>query len=338
MLRHVRLAPVVVAALGIVAGLLLMLPSVALAHGLATREPDASILLTGWSFDPTIWLPVLLAGAVFLLAVRHVNRAHPDNPVPRRRLVYWFAGLGALILALQSPIERYDTTLFSIHMVQHLLLTMLVAPLLVLSAPITLLLRAVSSRARRRWILPVLHSQVVRIVSFPAIAWIVFTGYMFFSHFSPLFNASLEDPTIHQLEHAGYLLTAMLFWWPAIGVDPSPWRLPRAGRLLYLGLGMPFSSFLGLAIVSATGVLYPHYASLIRTWGMSPLEDQNWAGGIMWAGGDGFFLIALVLGVAAWLHDEEAAGRREDARLDRDQTTRERAAARSAVVPGPGGE
>ncbi len=314
-----------------VAGLFFTLPSDALAHGLAPPKPDASILLTGWSFDPTIWLPLLLAGAVFLLAVRHVDRVHPDKPVPRRRVLYWFAGLGALILALQSPIERYDATLFSIHMVQHLLLTMVAAPLFVLSAPITLLLRTAASPMRKRWILPVLHSRAVRILSFPAVAWLVFTGYMFFSHFSPLFNASLDDPTIHQLEHVGYLATAMLFWWPAIGVDPSPWRMPHGGRLLYMGLGMPFSSFLGLAIVSATGVLYPHYASLIRTWGLPPLEDQNWAGGIMWAGGDAFFLIALVLGVAAWLHSEEAVGRREDARLDR-------AAARSAVVPGQGGE
>jgi putative copper resistance protein D len=243
-----------------------------------------------------------------------------------------------LILALQSPIERYDTTLFSVHMVQHLLLTMVAAPLLVLSAPITLLLRAASGRVRKGFVLPILHSRLVRIVSFPAVSWVVFTGYMFFSHFSPLFNASLEDPTIHQLEHVGYIATAMLFWWPAIGIDPSPWRLPRAGRLLYLGLGMPFSSFLGLAIVSATGVLYPHYALLVRPWGMSPLEDQNWAGGIMWAGGDGLFLIALVLGVAAWLKDEEAEGRREDARLDRDMAARERAAARAVTVPDPSAE
>ena len=153
-----------------VAGLLLTVTAVALAHGLAPPEPDASILLTGWSFDPTVWLPVLLAATVYLLAVRQVDGAHPDNPVPRRRVAYWLVGLGALILALQSPIERYDTTLFSIHMVQHLLLTMVAAPLLVLSAPITLLLRAASSRARKRWILPVLHSRVVRILSFPVIA------------------------------------------------------------------------------------------------------------------------------------------------------------------------
>ena len=170
------------------------------------------------------------------------------------------------------------------------------------------------------------------------VSWVVFTGVMFFSHFSPLFNASLEDPAIHQLEHAGYLLTAMLFWWPAVGVDPSSWRLPHAGRLLYLALGMPFSSFLGLAIVSATGVLYPHYASLARAWGVSPLEDQNWAGGIMWAAGDGFFLIALVVGVAAWLRAEEGEGRREDARLDRDGLARARAAGSGAAAPGQRGD
>ena len=160
---------------------------------------------------------------------------------------------------------------------------------------------------------------------------------MFASHFSPLFDAALEDPGIHLLEHAIYLGTAMLFWWPAVGVDPSPWRLRRGGRLLYLGLGMPWSSFLGLAIFSANDVLYRHYATLVRPWGWTPLEDQQWAGGIMWAGGDGVFLIALVLGVAGWLQAEEADGRRQDARLDMDQAAGKRAA-RGAVVSRPRGQ
>ena len=231
--------------------------------GARPRAPGTGCLdlLTGWSFDLSVWLPVLLAGGVYLLAVRHVNLAHPDSPVPRRRAAYWLAGLVVLILALQSPIERYDTTLFSVHMVQHLLITMVAAQLLVLAAPITLLLRAASPQVRKRAVLPVLHSRVVRVLAFPVVSWVVFTGFMFSAHFSPLFDASLEDPAIHQLEHAGFLLTAMLFWWPADRGRPErrgACRTPR--RLLYLALGMPFSSFLGLAIVSATGVLYPHYA------------------------------------------------------------------------------
>lgn len=99
------------------------------------------------------------------------------------------------------------------------------------------------------------------------------------------------------------------------------------GRILYLALGMPLSSLLGLVIFSARQPLYPHYADLVRDWGPTVMEDQALAGGIMWAGGDGVFVLALVLTVAAWLRHEERANKREDARL-----ARQRAAARATAA------
>jgi putative copper resistance protein D len=236
------------------------------------------------------------------------------------------------VLALASPVEAYDTALFSAHMVQHLLLTMVAAPLLVLAAPITLLLRVSSPGVRRRWILPVLHSRVVRIVSHPLVAWSLFACVMWFTHFTPLFEAALEDEWLHRLEHALYLGAAMLFWWPVVGADPSPHRLSYPARLLYVALGMPLSSFLGLVIFSAPTVLYEHYETLARSWGPTPLEDQAWAGGIMWAGGDAAFVVALILTVAAWLRHEEREGAREDARLARRRAAVARGAAREPAA------
>ena len=235
-------------------------------------------------------------------------------------------GLGAIILALASPIEFYDTTLFSVHMIQHLLLSFVAAPLLVLAAPITLLLRVSSPEARRRWILPVLNSHVVKTVSQPVVAWSLFAAVMWFTHFSPLFDAALEDFTLHRLEHALFLGSAMLFWWPVIGADPSPHRIGFGGRILYLAVGMPLSSFLGLVIFSASAVLYPHYATLVRDWGPTPLADQQLAGGIMWGGGDVAFVLALMLTVGAWLRHEERELVREDARLARAKALREASA------------
>jgi cytochrome c oxidase assembly factor CtaG len=99
---------------------------------------------------------------------------------------------------------------------------------------------------------------------------------------------------------------------------------------------MPFSSFLGLVIFSAPGVLYPHYATLVRTWGPTPLEDQQIAGGIMWAGGDLLFLAALLFSLWVWLRAEEAEGRRADARLDREaEAAARQAAARRAATDRP---
>jgi putative copper resistance protein D len=302
---------------------LLVLPSIAAAHGQAPLEPTPATLIDGWTFAVDVWLPVLLAALAYWKARDMVNLRHPANPVPRWRLWSWLAGLGAIVLALASPIEFYDTTLFAAHMIQHLLLMMVAAPLLVLAAPITLLLRVSSPEARRRWILPVLHSRVVRLVSHPLVAWLLFATVMWFAHFSPLFDAALDDLTLHRLEHALFLGTALLFWWPVVGADPSPHRMGYPARLFYLALGMPLSSFLGLVIFSSETVLYPHYLNLVRDWGPTPLQDQQWAGGIMWAGGDLAFVVALIVTVAAWLRHEERENLREDARLARRKSARE---------------
>jgi cytochrome c oxidase assembly factor CtaG len=308
---------------------MLLLPSVATAHGVADVPPDPAMLLTGWSFDIEVWLPLILAAWGYLVLVRSVNRAHPANPVPRKRVWCWFAGLGTLLLATQSVIGAYDTTLFTVHMTQHLLLTMIAAPLLLLGAPVTLLLRASTADVRKRWILPVLHSRLVRVVSNPLVAWTLFAVVMWTAHFSPLFDAALDDPLIHELEHILFLTAALLFWWPVVGVDPAPRRLSHPMRIGYLLIGMPFSSFLGLAIFSATSVLYQHYATLQRPWGQTALDDQAWAGGIMWAGGDAVFLVAMVAAIVAWLRAEEAEGRRVDAVLEHQEAQARRAAERA---------
>jgi putative copper resistance protein D len=145
---------------------------------------------------------------------------------------------------------------------------------------------------------------------------------MWASHFSSLFDAALDNELIHLFEHALYLGSGLLFWWPVVGADPAPWRLPHPARVAYLFLGMPQSSFLGLAIFSASEPLYPHYETLVRTWGPSPLADQQWAGGIMWAGGDMCFLVAMIVALWVWLRAEERAGKLADEKLDREDVRR----------------
>lgn len=309
-------------AVGLVAGLsaaaALALPGIALAHGVAPAAPTWPGVLLDWSFDPTVVLPLLLAGALYLQAVRGVDRAHRTNPVPRSRIVAFLAGLAAIEIALQSPIERFDTTLFSDHMVQHILLIFAAAPLIALGAPITLLLRVVRPEVRTGVVLPILHSRAVRAVSFPPVAWILFTAVMWGTHFSPWFDAALENPLVHQLEHVAFLGAGLLFWWPVVGLDPSPWRMPYPVRLLYTFLQMPQNTFLSLAIFSATDILYPHYATLERGWGPSPLTDQQAAGAIMWVVGDLTFASALVLLAIVWMRAEDRTMAADDARFDRE--------------------
>ena len=320
--RVVRRGVALVGAVALLAAWLIAAPGAVLGHGVVPNPRSGLDLLLAWQLEAHVLLPVLGVALLYRWAVGVVNRAHPDNPVPRYRVVAWYLGLFVLLIALASPIATYDTTLFAAHMIQHLLMVMVAAPLLAIGAPITLLLRVASPDARQRYILPVLHSRVVRILAFPVIAWIVFAAVMWATHFSSLFDAALDNDFIHLAEHALYLGTALLFWWPVVGADPSPWRLPHPARVAYLFLGMPQSSFLGLAIFSAPEPLYSHYVTLSRTWGPTPLQDQQMAGGLMWAGGDAAFLIAMVVALWVWLRAEERAGKLADAKLDREEAAR----------------
>jgi putative copper resistance protein D len=219
----------------------------------------------------------------------------------------------AIAFALLSGIEQYDTVLFSVHMAQHLLLALVAAPLIALSAPITLLLRVSTPGVRRRWILPVLHSRILRAISFPVVAWLIFTAVMWGSHFSALFDAALEDPLVHDAEHALFLGSALLFWWPAVALDPAPWRMSHPMRAMYVFMQMPANTFLAVVILGASAPLYAHYASLVRSWGPTALEDQQMAAGIMWLVGDMIFIAAILAILAGWMRAEA----RDSARADR---------------------
>ncbi len=228
--------------------------------------------------------------------------------------------MAALAFALLSGIGRYDTALFSVHMVQHVLLMLVAAPLIALAAPVTLILRLSSSGTRRRWILPVLHSRVVRFMGHPVTAWVMFASMMWAVHFSPLFNASLEDPVVHDIEHVLFLTGALLFWWPAVALDPAPYRMSHPSRIVYLFLQMTQNTFLAVVILNASAVLYPHYATLVRPWGMLALDDQRLAAGIMWIAGDAIFLTAIMAVVVGWMRADARDSARNDRRADEEMT------------------
>ena len=323
------------------AGWLALSASAARAHGTVdVGPPDAAGLILGWTIEPFVAIPLLAAGGLWLRAVRRVNARHPDHPVPRVRTWAFLGGLAAIAIALMSGIDRYDTILFSVHMIQHILLTLVGPPLIVLAAPVTLVLRLAAAETRRRWILPVLHSRLVRGLSFPPVAWLLFAGVMWSTHFSGVFDRALEDPAVHDLEHATYLGSALLFWWPAVGLDPGPWRMSHPVRAMYVFLQMPQNTFLAVAIQSAAAPLYTHYATLVRPWGPTPLMDQQFAGGIMWLVGDLIFLTAVLGLVAAWIRHEDRATARADRRADAERVAiRAREARLAERVAGerPGG-
>ena len=292
-------------------------PVAAAAHGPVPAEPpSAASLALGWTIEPFIALPLVAVAIIWLRLVGRLNGAHPATRVPAVRTWVFLGGLATIAVALMSGIGRYDTALFSVHMVQHLLLTLVAAPLLALGAPVTLLLRVASPATRQRWLLPVLHSRVLRVVGHPVVAWLAFAAVMWGSHFSVLFNDALENPLVHDLEHVLFLGAGLLFWWPVVGLDPSPHRMSHPARVLYAFLQMPQNSFLAVAILFAETPLYVHYATLGAPWGIDALADQDLAAGIMWLVGDVVFLGAVIGLIAAWMRHDARTTAASDRRSD----------------------
>jgi putative membrane protein len=265
--------------------------------------------LNAWTFDPTVVAGLGCAGTLYLRGVRRVRRR--DRQLTNRAICF-MGGLVVLAIALLSPIDTYADTRLSVHMVQHLLLTMIAAPLLVLGAPVTLILRAATPAVRRRWVLPVLRSRLVRVLTAPVVSWTQFALILWVSHFSPLYEAAVRSTGVHALEHVLYIASAVLFWSPVAGLDPSPKRLSHPARLLYLFLAMPQASFLGLAMWGTSRVLYPSYQAAL---GVAALDDQRLAGTIMGSAGMLVMVPALGLVVLDWLAREEREAARTDARL-----------------------
>jgi putative copper resistance protein D len=206
-----------------------------------------------------------------------------------------------------------------------MLLTMVAGPLLALGAPVTLALRATTGTARRR-LARLLNSPVVHLVGNPLVAWVLFTLSLYGLYFSPLFDLTLRQPLVHDLVHLHFLAAGLLFWWPVVGLDPARWRLPHIARLGFVFIMVPFHAFLGVAIMNSGHLLAPTLDSFQRTWGPSPLSDQQVGGAILWGAGD-LITLGAVLGVlVSWAsYEEKVVAVREDRRL-----ARERAAGRPA--------
>ncbi len=267
-------------------------------------------VLTAWAFDPTMVAALFAAGVLYLHGVRRVRR--PDRKLANRAACF-LGGLVVLWVALQSPVDVYADARLSVHMIQHLLLTMVAAPLLVLGAPVTLALRASTPAIRRRVLLPLLRSRLVRLLTAPVTAWALFALVLWGSHFSPLYEAALRSSAVHALEHLAYVVGAVLFWAPVAGVDPSPSRLSHPARLLYLFLAMPQASFLGLAMWGTDRVLYPSYQAALGP--TAALADQRLAGTLMGSAGMLVMVPALSLVLLDWFRREEREAVRVDARL-----------------------
>ncbi len=275
-------------------------------------------VLTGWELAPVLALLTLAAVFLYAMAVNALHGRGDHWPVGRS--VAFALGVAAFVLATQSGLAAYDTTLLSVHMVQHMILSMVVPLAVALSAPVTLALRTLPPRPRR-WLLAVLHSRVGKVLTFPPLTLLLYVISPWALYFSGWYDASLQSSFVHEAMHVHLVVVGSLFFWPLVGLDPVPGRVAYPFRMLLVLLTLPFHAFLGVTIMGQQELIggdwYPSlHAGEMGAWLPDPADDQHLAGGLLWSAGD--FVGLLLFGVlfVQWVRSSLREGEREDRRLD----------------------
>jgi putative membrane protein len=258
--------------------------------------------LAGWSIQPPLAY-VTVAGLLYWLGGR--SRRSGAEPL---RTAAFIGGLATIVLALDSPIDGAADKLFWVHMLQHVLLLTVAPPLILLGRPWPRMWRALPLGFRTRvgrGLAKARFAAPLRGLARPVPAWILFNGCIVAWHLPGLYNATLTSDPIHQLEHATFFFTGLLFW--ARVIDPGPLR-PRLEwpiRIAYVAGAMIVGFGLALTLVLAPEPLYAHYAALVhRPGGLTALDDQQIAGGMMWVPGSISYTVAALIGFYRWLEPE----------------------------------
>ncbi len=255
--------------------------------------------LTEWHWEPSILIGTAIIVGLYLYAIGPLRkRYYPTEQVKASKIVAFLLGMLLMFLALVSPLDELgDTYLFSAHMVQHLFLTIIGPPLLLLGIP--------------EWLAkPLLHNRTVfriaKILTLPAVAFLIYNVDFWLWHAPPLYNATLENEGIHILEHLTFIGFGLLYWWPVF--SPLKQGLPPlsfGGQILYLFLsGMPTVALgAGLTFLPP---LYAPYLTAPRIWGISAATDQQLGGLIMWIPGNILFIVIVSILFIRWMQEQEA--------------------------------
>jgi putative membrane protein len=256
---------------------------------LALLHPVADLRLTGFSVHPSTVVGLAALGGLYLWRAR--QGADRRSPSPLQRAAF-FTALLVIFASLNGPIhDLSDYYLFSAHMVQHLLLTLIMPPLLLLGTPGWMLEpllrpRAVAALARR----------ATRAI--PAFA--LFNVTVAAWHVPALYNTAVAHHAVHIVQHLMFMATAVLMWWPLLSPLPSLPRLSYPGQMLYCFLMAIPMTIVAIYITMADTLLYPAYAAAPRLWGVSPMLDQHIGGLIMWIPGGLFFYGVMTVVFVLW--------------------------------------
>ncbi|GAA1619330.1 cytochrome c oxidase assembly protein [Leucobacter chromiireducens subsp. solipictus] len=277
--------------------------------------------LTEWKFD-LAWVLVSVFGlALYLAGVIRLKRRGDSWPIGRT--IAWALGLIGLFYTTNGALNAYEQYLFSVHMLAHMMLTMLIPLLLVLGAPMTLALRTIEKRTDgswggREWIMWAIQTPYSKVITHPAVAAVVFAGSLWVFYFTPIARWAASEHLGHQWMIIHFLIAGYLFSLSMIGVDPVPYRFPYPLRLVTLFATMASHAFFGVTIMTGDGLMLADwYGAMGRTWGATPIEDQAAGGGIAWGIGE-LPTLALALVVAVqWSRSDTKEQKRKDRAADR---------------------
>ncbi len=266
-------------------------------------------LLTGWQTD---WLTLVTVAVDVALGVAYVAASIRLGRKGRTwslwRTASFLAGLLTVVVATFSGLAAYDSSVFVVHVVQHLLLMNMAPILLVLGAPVTLALQA-SGRRTQTAILHVLHHPIVEFVTNPLVVLAVFTVTMIGYFLTPFYQFSLEHPLVHDATHLHFLVAGCLYWWLVVGVDPSRWRLSFPMKLGFLAVEIPVGTILGLSLIQAQVSVAPRFHTL---------ADTHNGGAVMWIVSEFVTFSAISILLYQWMRSDAREASRTDRRADAD--------------------
>src|SRR3954469_5097833 len=266
-----------------------------------------SDLVRSWSFEPVVLIGLIASGGLFAIGLVRLRREAPKlSSIRTWEALCFTGGWLSLWLALVSPLHAWGQVLFSAHMTQHEVLMLVAAPLLVLGRPLLPLMWALPlkwSRALGRFSkMPAVHT-TWRLITIPLVAWIVHAIALWCWHIPSLFEAVLHNEWVHTAQHLSFLISALIFWWALI--HGSRGAMGYGAAVLYVFTTSIHSGVLGALITFAASAWYPSYVGRTASWGLTPLEDQQLGGLIMWIPAGVVYIIAGLALFVGWMRESE---------------------------------
>ena len=287
------------------------------------KQPSVTSMIFGWHPEWFVLTGSLIAGVLYFIGLR---RLHKDEIAwAPSRTIFFIIGLALINWATSGGVSKYAMVAFSAHMIQHMFLSMLAPIFIVLSAPITLALRALPAqndpehRNAREWILAIIHSRYSRTITNPLVVLGIFTFGLYGLYFTSTFSTMMASHTGHVLMELHFLFSGILFAYVVVGIDPAPRKTPHWAKLLLVLVAISLHAFFAIAIMQSTTPIGDAWFSQVRPgWLTDPLADNYLGGGFAWAFGEVPTLFLLLMVAIQWAKSESRVATRLDRQADRD--------------------